>query len=231
VSVATQLALDHLVVAARTLDEGVQWCEATLGITPGPGGRHDFMGTHNRLFAIGSPAFPRAYFEIIAIDGEAPPPARRRWFDLDDAALRRAIAGAPQLVHWVARTGDIGARCAALRAAGIDRGVPVAAQRDTPRGLLRWSISLRDDGARLCEGALPTLIEWGDVHPADTMPASGVVLQRLQLAGVPAQAWPLVAAPGVDLAAQGPALSATLATPRGIVVLYAPTSGSDDVQR
>jgi hypothetical protein len=30
--------LDHLVVAARTLDEGVAWCEATLGVTPGPGG-------------------------------------------------------------------------------------------------------------------------------------------------------------------------------------------------
>ena len=31
--------LDHLVVMAASLDEGVAWCEATLGVTPGPGGQ------------------------------------------------------------------------------------------------------------------------------------------------------------------------------------------------
>ena len=36
----TFVAVDHLVIAAATLDEGVAWCEATLGVTPGPGGRH-----------------------------------------------------------------------------------------------------------------------------------------------------------------------------------------------
>lgn len=30
------LALDHLVVAAASLAQGVQWCETTLGVTPGP---------------------------------------------------------------------------------------------------------------------------------------------------------------------------------------------------
>ena len=32
--------VDHLVIAASTLDEGVAWCERTLGMTPGPGGEH-----------------------------------------------------------------------------------------------------------------------------------------------------------------------------------------------
>ena len=63
--------VDHLVVAARTLAEGVQWCEATLGITPGPGGKHPLMSTHNRLFNITSDGFPNAYFEIVAIDPTA----------------------------------------------------------------------------------------------------------------------------------------------------------------
>ena len=53
-------AVDHLVVAARTLDEGVAWCEATLGITPTAGGQHPLMGTHNRVFAIGSEAYANA---------------------------------------------------------------------------------------------------------------------------------------------------------------------------
>ena len=80
--------IDHLIVAAATLDEGVAWCEAVLGITPGPGGRHPLMGTHNRLFKIATPTFPDAYFEIIALDPQAPPPQRVRWFGLDESDLR-----------------------------------------------------------------------------------------------------------------------------------------------
>ena len=53
----TAVAVDHLVVAAATLDEGVAWCERTLGVTPAPGGKHALFGTHNRLLAIGSAAF------------------------------------------------------------------------------------------------------------------------------------------------------------------------------
>lgn len=60
--------IDHLVIVAKTLEQGVQWCEATLGITPGPGGEHAQYGTHNRLFKIATPAYPLAYFEIIAIN-------------------------------------------------------------------------------------------------------------------------------------------------------------------
>ena len=164
-------SVDHLVVGAATLEQGVAWCEATLGVMPGPGGKHPLMGTHNRLLAIGSPAFPRAYLEIIAIDPQAAAPARRRWFDLDDPALRAALAAGPRLIHWVARCDDAVAECAALAAAGIDRGEVLQAERDTPRGLLRWRISVRDDGQRLAGGALPTLIEWGDTHPADSLAA------------------------------------------------------------
>jgi hypothetical protein len=225
-------ALDHLVLAARTLADGVAWCGATLGITPGPGGTHALMGTHNRLFAIASPAFPRAYFEIIAVDPDAPPPPRRRWFDLDSPALQRALRAAPQLVDWVLRCDDLDARCARLRAIGIDRGPVLDAHRDTPQGRLEWRISVRDDGARLCDGAMPTLIEWGAVHPADAMRASGVVLEQLTVAGVPDAAWPIVAAPGVVQASAGAAVQAALATPRGRVVLRSAAAGGvSDVQR
>ncbi|MFN6996241.1 MAG: VOC family protein, partial [Aquincola tertiaricarbonis] len=60
--------LDHLVVGARSLEEGAAWCEATFGIVPGPGGQHPLMGTHNRLLRLqGGDAFAQAYLEIIAI--------------------------------------------------------------------------------------------------------------------------------------------------------------------
>ena len=44
--------LDHLVVLAPSLASGVAWAEATLGVTPGPGGEHSLMGTHNRLLRL-----------------------------------------------------------------------------------------------------------------------------------------------------------------------------------
>jgi hypothetical protein len=208
------VAVDHLVVAARTLDKGVRWCEATLGITPGPGGKHPLMSTHNRLFNIGSDAFANAFFEIIAIDPEAPPPGRARWFGLDGLDLSRG----PRLVTFVARTTALGESLGALRMHGIDGGRALAASRDTPSGPLHWQIAVRDDGAVSCSGAMPTLIEWASTqHPAASMPASGVALRTLVLRGVPRAALDIAAVRFADDA--GPALEAQLDTPRGPITL------------
>jgi len=212
-----KLALDHLVVAAPTLDEGVRWCEATLGIAPTTGGRHPLMGTHNRVFSIASEVFPNAYFEVIAIDPEAPPPGRARWFGLD--ALDQS--GGPRLVHWVARTPSLEAALADRARLDHDAGRALAASRDTPAGRLSWRIAVRDDGALLAGGAWPTLIEWGPLHPADVMPALGITLRQLELGGVPTAWREAVALEAVALsdAEGGPSLVATLDTPRGRVVL------------
>lgn len=177
--------IDHLVVAARTLDEGVAWCEATLGVVPGRGGEHALFGTHNRLLRLSCAQAPRAYLEIIAVNPQATPtrPAPlKRWFDLDDPALRARLAQhGPQLVHWVASVPDIAAATRQLTALGIQRGPAIAASRPTPSGLLQWRISVRDDGQRLFGGALPTLIQWGDTHPADGMTGADLGLQGLTL--------------------------------------------------
>jgi hypothetical protein len=42
------LYLDHLTVAALTLDEGVEHVRRSLGVMP-PGGAHPLMGTHKSL--------------------------------------------------------------------------------------------------------------------------------------------------------------------------------------
>ncbi len=219
--------LDHLVIAAASLEQGVAWCEATLGVTPGPGGRHARFGTHNRLLRIATRAYPRAYLEIIAIDPDAATEGRHagpRWFDLDDAAMQASLRAGPRLVHWVAATDDLDGAVAAWRARGIDRGAALEASRDTPRGLLRWRITVRDDGARLFDGALPTLIQWGDVHPTDDMPGSDVHLTALRVAHPRADdlraAFAAVNLGGVRCETSASAsITAELRTPHGAVIL------------
>lgn len=221
--------VDHLVVLAADLASGVAWCERTLGITPTAGGEHPLMGTHNRIFNVSGPTHPRVYLEIIAINkGAAPaiPESASRWFDMDDAALRQQVAQhGPQLIHWVASVPDVAERCAALAARGIERGTVITASRPTPNGLLQWQITVRDDGLRLMDGCLPTLIQWGDVHPCSSLPASGVQLQQLALQH-PQAATLQAACEAVGVAnsvaitpGNTPRLTAQLSTPRGPVTL------------
>jgi hypothetical protein len=208
--------VDHLVVAAATLEQGVAWCEDKLGVTPGPGGKHPLMSTHNRLLKIASAGYADAYLEIIAIDPAAPPPGRARWFGLDDAALQARLAVAPQLVHVVARSTMLDMHRWGLITIGLHPGEPVSASRDTPHGLLQWQTLVRDDGALTAGGALPTLIQWQGRHPAAHMPDSGVTLKSLALNGVPARAREVLRLRAVQFSdAAGPALSAVLLTAQG----------------
>jgi hypothetical protein len=212
--------IDHLVVVADSLAQGAAWCEATLGVLPEAGGRHVLMGTHNRLLAIGSQAYPACYLEIIAIDPDAPAPQRPRWFAMDDAALRDAVRERPRLVHAVARTQMIEMQRWGLINCGLNPGTLVAAQRDTPKGRLSWRITVRDDGRTECAGALPTLIEWQGPHPCDGLDASPVALRALVLRGLPAQAVAVLQLPAVQIANEpGAALSATFDMPRGRVAI------------
>jgi hypothetical protein len=215
--------VDHLVVVAASLAQGVAWCEATLGVTPGPGGRHALFGTHNRLLRLDAApgtAFERCYFEIIAVDPEAPAPARARWFGLDTPALQAAIAVEPRLVHVVARCDDVAAVRARVLAAGHDPGAVLEAGRDTPQGRLEWRITVSDDGRLAAGGALPTLLQWRGAHPTDAMPASGLSLRALHLAGVAPALRTAYALQGVAWRdAPAPALHAVIATPRGEVAL------------
>ena len=229
--------IDHLVVAATSLEQGVQWCEALFGITPALGGEHALFGTHNRLFKIATPKFSMAYFEIIAINPEAVRPKKtttlhpHRWFDLDNPELQKSISKEPRLIHFVASTPDIKAARMALRIEGIDRGPAIHAERQTSKGLLHWQISVRADGQRLFDGALPTLIQWGKpdateplrLHPRNTLPRSGVTLQNIDITHPSSEklqtAYASIGLNGISIS-EGPAnIKATLKTPKGIVVL------------
>ena len=160
-----RLELDHLVVAAGRLDEGVAHVEAALGVTMSPGGRHDFMGTHNALLSLG----PSAYLEVIAIDPQADAPPRPRWFGLD------GVSGPPRLTNWVCRSGD------------LERDIQLAPDWcgeivDAARGGLRWRMAVPDAGQYPLDGAFPGLISWvSERHPAAVLPDRGVRLEMLEI--------------------------------------------------
>jgi hypothetical protein len=76
-------SLDHLTVAALTLEQGVNYVQRVLGVAVPFGGAHPLMGTHNHLMQLGDGMF----LEIIAPD-PAVTPKRTRWFGLDDPRMR-----------------------------------------------------------------------------------------------------------------------------------------------
>jgi len=213
--------LDHLIVAAATLEQGAAWCETTLGVMPGAGGKHPLMGTHNRVFRIASEAYPLLYFEIIAIDPEAPSPPHPRWFGLDGAALQSSLRDeGPRLIHAVARSTMLDMHRWGLITVGQKPGDPVDLSRATATGLLEWQMLVRKDGGLDNAGALPTLLQWKSRHPAEALPDSGVTLTALALNGITARARDVLRLRGVSVSPTGgPALCATLSTPKGEVIL------------
>ena len=161
---------DHVVIAARYLEEGVAWVESRLGVAMGAGGKHDAMGTHNRLLSLG----PGRFLEVIAIDPAAPPPGRARWFELDTPAMQARLARGPALVTWVARTDDIDAAIA-TGAFGEPDVLPLV------RGDFRWRIGVPPDGSLPLSGIAPTIIQWATRHPSEVLPDVGCRLEKLTL--------------------------------------------------
>jgi hypothetical protein len=213
------IELDHLVVAAASLEEGSHWLRERLGVPLQPGGRHAGWGTHNRLLQLGA----GTYLELIAPDPEQPAPAGPRPFGLDSPELQARLAKRPRLVHFVVRTPRIED---AAHAIGYDPG-PVMRMS---RGALNWRITVPPDGRPAGGGLLPTLIQ-RDVdidtfHPARVLDASGVHLVELRIT-VPGDLRLLLAGlerdPRVRLASPGDGtpvgLSANVSTPLGRVLV------------
>ncbi len=212
--------IDHLVVLASNLEQGAEWCRAMLGVEPGPGGEHPLMGTHNRLLRVSTVDRPRAYVEVIAIQpGKTAQGGRRRWFDMDDPRVQRSVKEEPRLAHFVANVPDLAAALQAWQRLGIDPGRPIEASRMTPRGLLEWKITVRDDGRRLFDGCLPTLIEWGEAHPTAAMADSGVALETLAVTHPQANeltaAFDAIGLQGVGVSEGEASLCTALLTPKG----------------
>jgi len=169
------------------------------------------MGTHNRLVRLGESGF----IELIAIDPEAPPPARPRWFSLDSRELQARLAESPLLLTWVVRTDRI--------VEAVTRVPELGQVHAVTRGIYSWRITIPEDGSLQFGGLLPTVIQWdGDAHPAAALEEKGCTLRELALAhpmsaGLVPMFRALRIAGPVDLKPGPKELVALVQAPQGIV--------------
>jgi len=163
--------IDHLVIAASSLQQGLDYVKAQLGVDMPFGGVHTQMGTHNHLLQLGDQLF----LEVIAINPGHPPLTQPRWFGLDDPQVRQRLSDQAGLITWVVNTSDI---------TGLIRQNEFNFGRVTQisRGELHWLFGLPDDGRLLAGGLLPYLMQWQcDTHPAAKMHDAACRLESLTL--------------------------------------------------
>jgi Glyoxalase-like domain len=160
------IKLDHLVIGARTLEQGVNYVKTILGSEPIGGGKHLGQGTHNKVMRLGDDV----YLEVIAPDPDSD--VQPKWFSLGDDTMLESLAKSPRLIAYVAQTDE-------LETLLKETQYPLEA-REAQRSELRWQFGFSKDGKLLADGLLPYLIQWQSNHPAWTMPDSGCHLVRLQ---------------------------------------------------
>lgn len=151
--------MDHIVIAAAHLEQGVDYVREKLGVEIPKGGEHPSMGTHNHLMQLGRDTF----LEVIAVNPAAPPPLRPRWFGLDDPAVQHSLVKEPRLLTWVVNTTDL---------VGLQAKMAFALGDVTPltRGELSWLFAVPEDGRLLAGGLLPHVMQWQtEFHPSKNM--------------------------------------------------------------
>lgn len=165
------IQLDHLVVAAKDLQQGVDYIKEELGVSMPYGGLHPKMGTHNHLIQLGNGVF----LEVIAINPDLPTPQRPRWFGLDDPLVLASLTESPRLLSWVVNCDDINK---VIKNAACSFGKPELINR----GELSWHFGLPADGRLLAGGFLPYLIQWHvEEHPSEKMVDVGIELVSLEI--------------------------------------------------
>lgn len=121
--------IDHVVIAVVDPNEAASQLEQELGLLSTGGGRHDAMGTHNRLVWLGD-----SYVELIGVFDRAL--AESSWIGLP--AMRVLDAGGG-LTTWAIATDELDVDLARLHAIGSILSEPMAGERRRPDGAVaRW---------------------------------------------------------------------------------------------
>jgi hypothetical protein len=152
------ISIDHVVLAVAELEAAAAELEARTGLRATGGGRHEALGTANRLVWFGD-----SYAELLAIVDDAK--ARDSWLGAPAAA---ALARGESFVTWAIRSDALDADVRAARATGAGFGDPIPGERTRDDGrTVRWRLALP---GHLGAAEAPFLIE-RDESSAEWTPA------------------------------------------------------------
>lgn len=170
------LGIDHLVIAVADPDAAADELADALGLEAGGGGRHDRLGTYNRLIWLGD-----TFVELIGVFDAGL--ARDSWIG---APTVRALEAGDGLATWAVATDAIDADVERLRELGSDLAEPVAGERTRPDGrVVRWRLAapatLGPDLPPFLIEHDPTGAEWTPAERAERAAAPGRLV-RLELA-------------------------------------------------
>ena len=201
--------LDHILWAAPDLDTGSTLLGQLAGVAPARGGSHPGFGTRNSLLSLGD-----TYLEVIA-----PDPAQSL-----EGNRGGVIAAMPRpgLITFAVRTTDLAGYAGAAEKAGVTTRGPIAMSRTRPDGVrLEWACIYVEHA--VYGEAIPFAIDWrGSPHPSGTTPPGCRLLDVAVLHPDPEPLAAIYAAIGIPVAvkaAAAPGFLATVATPRGELVL------------
>ncbi len=151
------LGIDHLVIAVADPDDAVAAFERAVAPAPTGGGRHDALGTFNRVVWLGD-----SYLEFIGVFDATL--AATSWVGLP--ALRALETGGG-FATWAIATDDLDGDLAALRGSGTNLGEARSGERRRDDGaVVRWRLAAAD---RLGPNEPPFLIEH-DLSAAEWTP-------------------------------------------------------------
>jgi hypothetical protein len=125
--------IDHLVIAVASVEASAEVLERELGLAITGGGRHEAMGTYNRLAFLGD-----SYVELIGVF-DAGRVRSSPSFAVSGAALDLLESGREGLATYALASDDIAGDVSRLRSAGSPIGRPMAGSRRRPDGEeVRW---------------------------------------------------------------------------------------------
>jgi hypothetical protein len=93
-----QVRIDHVIYATQDLDAAAAYVEGQLGVAAVPGGRHEGLGTHNRIVPLGG-----GFLELLAVAD--PDEAARS--DFGRALTQRLASVGEGLVGWAVSVDDV----------------------------------------------------------------------------------------------------------------------------
>ena len=156
-ALAMLIGIDHLVIAVPDPDSAAADLATALGMAPGGGGRHDLLGTYNRLIWLGD-----TYLELIGVFDAGL--AGESWVGRPTLRVLGSEAGTG-LATWAVATDDIEGDIARLRETGSDLGPVQPGERTRPDGrLVTWRLAaaptLEPTGPPFLIEHDPTSAEW-----------------------------------------------------------------------